>query len=66
MFFGLVRLSEAERDYDVIEASRAETAKQFGIIDEQLEARDYLVADTLTMGDIPFLGFVYRWFEMEI
>ena len=66
MFFGLVRLSEAERDYDVIEASRAETAEQFDIIDKQLEGRDYLVADTLTMGDIPFLGFVYRWFEMEI
>ena len=66
MFWGLVRLSEAERDYDAIERSRAETAKLFGFMDAQLAGRQYLVADTLTIGDIPFAGFVYRWFELDV
>ena len=66
MFFGLVRMSEAERDPDAIEASRAQTAKLFSFMDRQLDGRDHLVADTLTMADIPFLGFIYRWHEMDI
>ena len=66
MFWGLVRLSEAERDYDAIEQSRAETAKLFGFMDAQLAGRQFLVADNLTIGDIPFAGFAYRWFELDI
>ena len=66
MFLGLVRMSAAERDDDAIEKSRAETARLFGFMDKQLEGRKYLVADTLTVGDIPFAGFIYRWFEMDV
>ena len=66
MFWGLVRLSESERDNDAIERSRAETAELFGFMDKQLVGHQYLVADTLTIGDIPFAGFVYRWFELDI
>ncbi len=66
MFFGLVRMSEAERDFDAVERSRAETARLLGFMDKQLAGRDYLVSDALTIADIPFAGFVYRWFEMDI
>ena len=66
MFMGMIRTPEAERDSAAIEKSRAETARCFGVMDKQLAGRKYLVADTLTMGDIPFAGFVCRWHEMDI
>ena len=66
MFLGLVRMSESERDENAIEKSRAETARLFGFMDQRLAGRRYLVADTLTIADIPFAGFVYRWFEMDV
>ncbi len=66
VFWGLVRTPEAERNYDAINAAVNASAAAFRILDHKLEGRDYLGGSELTMGDIPFCGFVHRWFGIDI
>ncbi len=61
IFWGLVRTPEAERKAEVIEAARRDGIGVWGILDERLKGRDYIMGDRLTMADIPVGPQLHRW-----
>ena len=65
LFWAFVRMPEAKRAHNTIEALRAATAKRFELLDHQLANRQYLAGDTFSMADIPAGTTLYRWFKME-
>lgn len=65
-FWGLIRVPEGERDMAAINASAAETAKLMAVLDGQLEGREFIAGDHLTIGDIPAGAMTYRWYGLEV
>lgn len=63
-FLGLVRAAPEQRDVARIRASAEKTAAAFAILNEHLETRPYVVADHLTLADIPLGIFAYRWLQL--
>lgn len=66
VFIGLIRTPPEERDHDVIEAARLQTAEALSILDSHLSEREYVAGDSLTMADIPLGTTVYRWMALDI
>ncbi len=66
MFYQTVRLPAAERDADVLKGAVAKLDDAFAIAEDQLEGRDYLLGDSLSLADIPFGACLYRYFTVDI
>lgn len=55
------RLPEAERSQETINAAIEKAIPMFDILDAQLEGRDYICGEKLTMADIPAGVMTHRW-----
>jgi glutathione S-transferase len=66
LFWGLIRTPVEKRDLNVIEQARLQTEEVIAILDANLAARDYVVGNAFTMGDIPIGCFVHRWYALPI
>ncbi len=66
IFFGLIRLPEAERNMDAINAATGRVNDQMGILEAQLQVSKWVAGDAMTMGDLPVGALVYRWSELPI
>lgn len=66
VFWQLVRTEEAQRDPEKIADMAAATGKLLQIAEQQLEGKQYMVGDTLTMGDIPLGALMFKYFTLDI
>jgi len=66
VFWGLVRTPEAERDMGAIAASALEAIDLYSILDKQLEGRDFIMGDRLTMADFPAGAMCYRFMNLVV
>jgi glutathione S-transferase len=66
VFHGLIRTPADQRDNDAIARGVKAAGEATAVLDAALEGRDFVAGDTLTMGDIPVGGVIYRWYEMDI
>ena len=66
LFLGLVRTPAAKRDMPVIEAAAAELNTTLAILDAHLEAREWVLGSTFSMGDIPLGCMIQRFMNIEV
>ena len=66
VFWELHRVSESERNMDLVESALVRLNKSFQLAEQMLEGRRFVAGDTLTFGDISFGSNLYRYFNMEI
>ena len=66
MFGGLVRTAPSQRNMDAINAAVERLGKTYQILDRQLEGRDYIMGDQLTIADIPLGVSLYRYYELDV
>lgn len=66
IFMGLIRTPEPERDGAAIERGVAQANARWAIVERYLEGHDYLVGNSLTIGDIPVGIWAYRWFNLPV
>ncbi len=64
MFLGLVRTPPSKREPEKIAAAVKRLGETYAILDAQLEGRDYIMGDSLTMADIPLGMTMYRYHEL--
>ncbi|MFP6689731.1 MAG: glutathione S-transferase family protein [Alphaproteobacteria bacterium] len=64
--YALLRTPPEERNPDAIAAATARLSAALTIFDAELEGRDYIMGDQLTIGDIPTGVWIYRWFLFEL
>ncbi|MCO6419030.1 glutathione S-transferase [Siccirubricoccus sp. KC 17139] len=65
LFLGLVRTPEAQRNQAAIAGALKEAAGLWGIVDRQLEGRQYLTGG-FTLADIVLGPYLHRWFVLPI
>jgi len=65
IFFTYVRTAEADRDYPATEKARVEAAAVCGILERQLEGREYLAGD-FSIADVAMGIHVHRWFALPV
>lgn len=65
-FWGLVRTPPGKRDEEKIEASRKQTEKAWDILEAEMEGRDYVVGNSLTIADIPLGASIHRWHALGV
>ncbi|MDX1401480.1 MAG: glutathione S-transferase N-terminal domain-containing protein [Kiloniellales bacterium] len=65
-FLGIVRTAPSKRDNEAIAAAAARTGKRMEMLNRQLDGKDYILGDSLTMGDVPLGSMLYRYFTLEI
>jgi glutathione S-transferase len=61
-----IRFPVAQRDPEVVAQSRAALIAAWAIVDAQLSTRQYIAADSWTMGDIPMTIRLHRWFLLNV
>ena len=66
VFWGLVRTPPEKRNYDAINAGVEASAVAFRKLDQRLSDREFIGGDRLTMADIPFCGYLHRWYAIDI
>lgn len=66
VFWTLIRTPEPERDMVALNAALKQAAEAWTILDDHLSRQDFVLGDTLTMGDIPVGCSAYRWHTMDI
>ena len=66
VFLGLVRTPPEQRNMDQINAALNGTHANMGILDNQLQGRDFIMGDTLTIADIAVGVTVQRYYAMDI
>lgn len=66
MFGGLVRTAPSKRDMGAINAAVERLGKTYGILERQLQDRDYIMGPALTMADIPLGMSLYRYFILDV
>jgi len=66
IFWGLIRTEASARDDGDLARRARETGVLLGIVEHRLEGRDYLVGDTLTMGDIPLGAMMFKYYTLPI
>lgn len=64
--YALLRTPPEERNPDAIAAATARLGAALTIFDAELEGRDYIMGDQVTIGDIPTGVWIYRWFLFEL
>ena len=65
-FWGLVRTPPEKRNPTAIEAGIMEAEASFRILDAHLAGRADMIADRLTVADIPLGCATYRWYSLPI
>jgi glutathione S-transferase len=67
VFWGLIRTPPEKRDMKAIEAGAKRSAELLqGVLERNLENRDYVAGASFTMGDIPIGAEVQRWMRVPI
>lgn len=64
VFWGLVRTPEAERDMDAIRAAAQTSQTLYAMLDEWLAGKDFILGESLSIGDIPAGAMAYRFMEL--
>ena len=65
VFWALVRTPPDKRDMAAIEASIAEAARGWRMIEPLVAAQGYIAGADLTLADIPWGVHAHRWFNMD-
>jgi glutathione S-transferase len=67
VFWGLIRTPPEKRDLKAIEAGAKRSAELLqGVLERNLENRNYVSGASFTMGDIPIGAEVQRWMRVPI
>ena len=66
VFMGLIRTPAAQRDMGAIDAATVDCNRLFGLLDQHLDGRTYMLGDNLTMADIPIGAMTYRWYGLDV
>lgn len=66
VFWGFFRTPEAQRNWPAIKTALARCEQHFGKLERLLEARPFLLGETLSLADITAGTSLYRYFELEI
>ena len=66
LFLGLIRTPPEKRDMAAIRAGQESTEAELRLLDKYLANRAYMVADDLTVADIPLGCVAYRWYALPI
>jgi len=66
LYWGIARTSAHERDQPKIDAAIHNIKAMWGRLDAHLKGRDFIVGDTLTMGDIPVGTLCYRYHALGV
>jgi glutathione S-transferase len=64
IFWGLVRIAEADRDNDAIARAMEEAGVLWSILDRALEGKSFVRGDQLTVGDIPVGAAAFRYYTL--
>ncbi|MBC8242512.1 MAG: glutathione S-transferase family protein [Alphaproteobacteria bacterium] len=65
-FWNLIRTAEADRDMAAVQASSAETAKLYRMVDQHLQGRDFMAGNSFSIADVPVGAMTYRWYGLEV
>jgi glutathione S-transferase len=65
VFWGLVRTPAEKRDLPSVQASIAETAGAWRLIEARLDQHDFIAGAEFTLCDIPWGVHAHRWFGMD-
>jgi glutathione S-transferase len=66
LFLGLIRTPPEKRDMAAIRAGQESTEAELRLLDKYLANRAYMIADDLTVADIPLGCVAYRWYALPI
>ena len=66
LFLGLIRTPPEKRDMAAIRAGQEGTAAALRLLDKHLANRSHMIADHLTVADIPLGCVAYRWYALPI
>src|SRR5437868_11184939 len=66
VFWGLIRTPPEKRDAKAIEEGRVKSAQLLGVLEANLQNKDYVTGTAFTMGDIPIGCEVQRWMRVPI
>ncbi len=66
VFRSLIRTPEAERDMPAVEANIVATNRLWGMLDQHLQGKSFVLGEIPSVGDIPIGCAVYRWFNMDV
>jgi len=66
LFLGLIRTPAAQRDMAAIRAGQESTEGALRLLDKYLANRAWMIADHLTVADIPLGCVAYRWYALPI
>ena len=66
LFLGLIRTPPAQRDMAAIRAGQESTEAALRLLDKYLANRAWMIADHLTVADIPLGCVAYRWYALPI
>ncbi len=65
-FWELIRVPEAQRDMQKVEASIASTEPLFDRMESHLAKNEFMACGRLTMADIPLACEVHRWYGLGV
>ena len=66
LLFGLIRSTPESRNPGAIEAARRRALAGWSIVEDELESRQYLGGNELTLAEIVLGTQIYRWFAFPI
>ena len=66
VFWGYYRTPEAQRSWPAIRRNLARCAEYFGLLDEMLATRPFLLGERLSLADIPAGTSLHRYFALDI
>ena len=61
----MFRTGPEDRDPATVDQQIREAGRYWTMLDAHLAGQDYVVGDSLTMGDIPLGVYAWRWFSVE-
>ena len=66
VFQGLVRIAPENRDHAAIRNSADDLRRIYGLLDAQLDGRDFVAGAAFTLADIALGVHVHRWFSFDL
>jgi glutathione S-transferase len=66
LFWALIRTPAEKRNMAQIEADAEKTSQQFQVLEQGLDAKQYVAGKSFTMGDIVVGVNVYRWYALDV
>ena len=66
IFWGLIRTPKEQQDSDKITQLAKATGELLQIVEQQLQGKDYLTGNSLTMGDIPLGSMMFKYYTLHI